>query len=73
MATNLIDAYDECMDYHFIIEDDDAELSLRTDLRSVIKKEREKYPEYQNILKRIEVFYKDINKKDLHGLDSLER
>ena len=72
-STNLIDAYDECKDYRFIKEDDEAELSLSADLRSVIEEEREKYPEYQNILKRIEEFYKDSNKKDLCGLDSLER
>lgn len=73
ISTNLIDAYDECKDYHFIIEDDEAELSLSSTFRPVIEKEREKFQEYQNIIKRIEMFNKDFNKKLLQAQGDLQR
>ena len=72
MTTNLIDAYDECKDYHFIT-DDETGVSLSATLKTFIEKERINNPEYQNIIKRIEIYFKDYNKDHLQELDGLER
>lgn len=72
MTTNLIDAYDECKDFHFIT-DDETGVSLSATLKTFIEKERIDNPEYQNIIKRIENYFKDYNKDHLQELDGLER
>lgn len=72
MTTNLIDAYDECKDYHFITDDDEG-ISLRTTLIPVIKRERFENPEYQKIIKRMEILYKDFSKEHFQNSEILER
>ena len=72
MSTNLIDAYDECKDFHFIT-DDEAGISLRATLRPFIEKERFDNPEYQNLIKRMEIYFKDSNAAHFQETVGLER
>lgn len=72
MTTNLIDAYYECKDFNFVTDGENG-VSLHTTLRNYIEKERFDNLEYQNLIKRIEIYFKDSSKVYFQETINLER